>query len=110
MAKRSNTADALDPKRLSYDERKRRLTYEAGIGGKRLLPKAIGLALSRLGRSGEYEGRPLDSVAVRFEDQAAATHNSGPLKFLGLTPEHPGGAVESADRFTVREDWGIEKE
>ena len=98
----------MDESKLSYDESRKRLVYRATVRGKKVLPKDIGIALSRLARSGRWKGQPIESVAVHFEDMVAAKHNAGPLKFLGLESEHSGGVVTSEDRFTARKDFGLE--
>lgn len=98
----------MDESKLSYDRSRQRLVYATSIRGKKLLPKDIGLALSRLARSGEWKGQPIGSVAVKFRDTVAADHNAGPLKFLGLESECDGDVVTSEDKFTVRKDFGLE--
>ncbi len=98
----------IDPSRVTYDESTQRLTYNSGVKGKKLLPKLLGLALSRLARAGQYENKPLRSVAVFFADRKAASFNATPLKFLGLEAVHSGGKEESAAKFSTRVDFGLE--
>lgn len=98
----------MDESKLTYDPVRRRLVYVAAIRGKNLLPKDIGLSLSRLARSGSWKEESIESVAVQFSDLIAAKHNAGPLKFLGLESQHDGVVVGSEDRFTVRKDFGLE--
>ena len=98
----------IDPSRVTYDAKTQRLTYNSDVKGKKLLPKLLGLALSRLARSGEYEKKPLKSVAVFFADRKAAVFNSTPLKFLGLQAVHSGGKEKSGAKFSTRVDFGLE--
>ncbi len=93
--------------RLKYEAVSKRLIYDSGVRGKTALAKGIGRSLNRLARKGRWNGHDVAVVAVHFEDKAAAEHNSGPLKFLGLEAQFAGGVVASTDQFSVRTDFGI---
>lgn len=98
----------MDKNKIEYDKKRRHVTYRCDVRGKTLLDKSIGLAFSRLVRSGRFDDQPVETGSVHFADEAAAQHNAGPLKFLGLVAEHRGGTAESSDRFVVRRDFGLE--
>ncbi|MCA9565097.1 MAG: hypothetical protein KC561_16480 [Myxococcales bacterium] len=98
----------MDKSKLTYDKKKRRLTYRAFLNGKQLLPKDTGSELGRIAREGEFNGQPVEAVAVRFDDVAAARYNADALKFLNLESESgEGKVVQSTAKFRTVKDFGI---
>ena len=98
----------LDDSKIDYDPAGAEVTYRSGLSGKSLLPKDTGRALSKIGRNGEYQGKPVKRVTVAFGDDAAAAYNADALAFLRLSSKGPSGVAKSDAKFPAREDFGIE--
>lgn len=98
----------MDKSRLEYDPATETLRYRSRISGKELLDNGVGSLLSKIGRSGLYEERPVAAVEVVFEDVEAAEYNASALEFLGMVAAGPDGPVSSGAKFPARSDFGIE--
>lgn len=97
----------MDDDRFDYDSRTRRLTYRTGLRGGKLLPAETAKAIGRVARAGEWNGRRVEAVAVRFDDDATARANADAMTFVHVQSEGPGGVAGSDARFPAREDFGI---
>lgn len=100
----------MDDARLRYRSTTKTLCYKAATKSGELLSKTTGLDLSRIVRSGTYDGEPVEDAVVVFVDRETAALNADPLSFLGVGSEGPDGLVKSTANFEKRADFGLADE
>lgn len=99
----------MDSKRIHYHADTATLQYHAPLAGTSLLDASLAKELGKIARKGAFEGKPVQRVEVRFDDDVAAQHNADPLGFVGVESVGPAGVRAAPASFGVREDFGMDR-